>query len=106
MQFKIVLRPVHFSQQEQQAAHLRVSGPCTRSEELIAMNRIRYIWAAAAASIALCFSWIVFAAEKSGENPPVMFVQTAGVASYKDGRLTLMSPSTTFLFAKTTGHMP
>jgi hypothetical protein len=70
------------------------------------MNRIRYIWAAAAASIALCFSWIVFAAEKSGENPPVMFVQTAGVASYKDGRLTLMSPSTTFLFAKTTGHMP
>jgi hypothetical protein len=70
------------------------------------MNRIRYICGATAASIVLCFSWIALAAEKSGDNPPVMFVQTAGVASFKEGKLTLMSPSTTFSFAKMTGHMP
>ena len=69
------------------------------------MNRIRYI-CTAAASIVLCFSWIAFAGEKSGDSPPVMFVQTAGVASFKDGKLTLMSPSTTFSFAAMTGHMP
>jgi len=69
------------------------------------MNRMPYI-GAAAASVVLCFSWIAVAAEKSGDNPPVMFVQTAGGASLKDGKLTLMSPSTTFSFDKMTGHMP
>jgi hypothetical protein len=69
------------------------------------MSYIRYI-CTAAASIALCFSWIAFAAEKSGDNPPVMFVQTAGQASLKDGKLTLMFPSTTFSEGKMTGHMP
>jgi hypothetical protein len=71
------------------------------------MNNIRYLCAAAAASVVLCFSWIAFAdTEKSGDKPPVMFVQTAGAASLKDGKLMLMSPSTTFSVAKMTGHMP
>jgi hypothetical protein len=69
------------------------------------MNSIRYICAAAAA-IALCFGWVAFAAEKSSDKPPVMFVQTAGQASLKEGKLTLMVPSTTFSEGKMTGHMP
>jgi hypothetical protein len=73
------------------------------------MNKIRYI-CAAAASMVLCFGWIAFAAtEKSGDNPPVMFVQSASGVSFKDGKLTLMSPSTTFFSdrpARMAGHMP
>jgi hypothetical protein len=69
------------------------------------MNYIRYICAAAAA-IALSFGWIAFAAEKTGDSAPVMFVQTAAGMSIKDGKLTLMSPSTTFSEGKMTGHMP
>jgi hypothetical protein len=70
------------------------------------MNSIRYI-CAAAASIVLCSGWIAFADEENaGEKPPVMFVQSAEGASIKDGKLTLMSPSTTFFFAKTAGQMP
>jgi hypothetical protein len=64
----------------------------------------------AAASIVLCSGWIAFAAtEKSGDNPPVMFVQSASKASFKDGKLMLMSPSTTFFSdrpAGQAGHMP
>lgn len=75
------------------------------------MNRIRYIGAAAAALIALCLGWIAFAAtEKSADNnPPVMFVQTAAQASFKDGELTLMHPSTIFFSdrpAREAGHLP
>jgi hypothetical protein len=73
------------------------------------MNSIRYI-CAAAASIVLCFGWIAFAAtEQSGDNQPVMFVQSASGVSFKDGKLTLMSPSTTFFSgqpARLAGHMP
>src|SRR5208337_1059303 len=73
------------------------------------MNGIRYI-CAAAASIVLCFGWIAFAAtESSGDNPPVMFVQSAAGVSFKDGKLTLMSPSTIFFSdrpARLAGHMP
>jgi hypothetical protein len=70
------------------------------------MNNIRSI-CAAAASIVLCLGWIAVAAEeKSGDKPPMMFVQTAGGASLKDGKLMLMSPSTTFSVANKTGHMP
>jgi hypothetical protein len=69
------------------------------------MRSIRYICAAAAA-IALGFGWIAFAAEKSGDNPPVMYVQTAGSAAIKDGTLTLMSPTTTFMSGKMVGKMP
>ena len=62
------------------------------------MSHIGYI-GAAAASIALCFGWMAFAAEeKAGEKPPMMFVQTAGGVDIKDGKLTLMSPTTTFSF--------
>jgi hypothetical protein len=35
-----------------------------------------------------------------------MFVQTAGGASLKDGKLTLMSPTTTFMSGKMVGKMP
>jgi hypothetical protein len=71
------------------------------------MNSIRYIRAATAASITLCFSWVAYAAdEKSGDKPPMMFVQTAGGATLKDGKLILMSPSTTFSVENKTGHMP
>jgi hypothetical protein len=70
------------------------------------MNYIRYI-STAAATIALCFSWVTFAAEeKSGDKPPVMFVQTAGGISLKDGKLTLMSPTTTFMSGNKVGKMP
>jgi len=73
------------------------------------MNSIRYI-CVVAASITLCFGWIAFAeTEKSGDNPPVMFVQTASKVSFKDGNLTLMSPSTIFFSerpARLAGHMP
>jgi hypothetical protein len=73
------------------------------------MNSIRYI-CAAAASIVLCSGWIAFAAsEKSSDNPPIMFVQSAAGASFKDGKLTLMSPSTIFFSdrpARLAGHMP
>jgi hypothetical protein len=68
------------------------------------MISIRYI-CAAAASIALCFSWIAFAAEKSGDTP-VMYMQTAGGISLKDGTLTLMSPTTTFMSGNQVGNMP
>jgi hypothetical protein len=71
------------------------------------MNNIRYICAAAAASIALCFGWIAFAdTEKSGDKSPMMFVQTAGGIDIKDGTLTLMSPTTTFMSGKMVGKMP
>jgi len=71
------------------------------------MNSIRYICAATAASIALCFAWIALAAdEKPGSNPPVMFVQTAGGAAINDGKLTLMSPTTTFMSGQMVGKMP
>jgi hypothetical protein len=77
------------------------------------MNSIRYICAAAAASIVLCFGWGAFAgdekaasSEKSGDNQPVMFVQTAGGAHLKDGKLTLMSPTTTFMSGKMVGKCP
>jgi hypothetical protein len=70
------------------------------------VNSTRNICAAAAASIALCFSWPAFADEKSGDKPPMMFVQTAGGAVLKDGKLTLMAPSTTFSVGNKTGHMP
>ena len=76
------------------------------------MNRTGYIFAAAAASIMLCFGWIAFAAteQKSPDNnPPVMFVQTAGQASFKDGELTLVHPSTIFFSdrpARKAGHLP
>jgi len=60
--------------------------------------------------IALCVGWIAFAAtEQSGDNPPVMFVQSAPGVSFKDGKLTLMSPSTIFFSdrpARLAGHMP
>src|SRR5262249_44709959 len=69
------------------------------------MNCIRYI-SAAAASIALCFGWIALAAEKSGGDAPVMFVQTAGGISVQDGKLTLMSPTTTFMSGNKVGKMP
>jgi hypothetical protein len=70
------------------------------------MNYIRYS-SAAAASIALCFSWSAFAdTEKSGDNAPVMFVQTAGGVSVNDGKLTLMNPTTTFMTGKMVGKMP
>jgi hypothetical protein len=70
------------------------------------MNYIRYIYAAAA-SIVLCFSWLAFAAnEKSGDNKPVMFVQTAGGIDLKDGKLTLKSPTTTFMTGDKVGKMP
>jgi hypothetical protein len=69
------------------------------------MNSIRYICAAAAAT-ALCFGWVAFAAEKSGDKPPVMYVQTAGGISLKDGTLTLMSPTTTFMSGNMVGKMP
>jgi hypothetical protein len=77
------------------------------------MNTIRYICAAAAASTVLCFGWLALAGNeksggnpKSGDTPPMMFVQSAGGASLKDGKLTLMSPSTTFSVENKTGHMP
>src|SRR5262249_24958668 len=66
---------------------------------------IRYICAAAAAMV-LSSGWLAFAAEKSGDKQPMMFVQTAGQASVKDGKLTLMLPSTTFTKGNMTGHMP
>jgi len=73
------------------------------------INIFRYI-CAAGASIALCFGWIAFAAtEKSDDNPPVMFVQTAPGVSFKDGKLTLMTPSTVFFSdrpARVVGHIP
>jgi hypothetical protein len=71
------------------------------------MNSIRYICAAAAASVVLCFSWIACASDaKAGDNQPTMFVQTAGAATLKDGKLVLMAPSTTFSVGNKTGHMP
>jgi hypothetical protein len=77
------------------------------------MNSIRYICAAAAAAIVLAFGWFAFAdAEKSGDsqktgnNPPMMFVQTAGGATLKDGKLTLTAPATTFTVDNKMGHMP
>jgi hypothetical protein len=70
------------------------------------MNSVRNI-CAAAASIALCFGGVAFAGdEKAGDNQPMIFVQTAGDAALKDGKLTLMSPSTTFSVGNKTGHMP
>jgi len=73
------------------------------------MNITRYLCAAGAA-VALSFGWLAFAAtEKSTENPPVMFVQTASNVSFKDGKLTLMSPSTIFFTdrpAREAGHVP
>src|SRR5215472_14582589 len=74
-------------------------------EGVPSMNSIRYICAAAAA-IAFCFNWVAFAAEKSGDNPSVMYVQTAGGISLKDGTLTLMSPTTTFMSGNQVGKMP
>jgi hypothetical protein len=70
------------------------------------MNSIRHI-SAAAAAIALCFGWVAFAAEeKSADKRPVMYVQTAGGISLKDGTLTLMSPTTTFMSGNMVGKMP
>jgi len=70
------------------------------------MNGVRYIYSAAA-SVVLCFGGLAFAAdEKQGDKPPVMFVQTAGEISLKDGKLTLMSPTTTFMSGKMVGKMP
>jgi hypothetical protein len=66
------------------------------------MNYIRYICAAAATAV-LCFSWLAFA---DTEKQPVMFVQTAGGISLKDGTLTLMSPTTTFTSGKMVGKIP
>src|ERR1700751_1565838 len=72
------------------------------------MNRIRYI-CAVAVPVLVCFGWIAFAAEeKTGDNPPGMFVQSAAGASFKDGKLTLMSPSTIFISDRPTrlaGHV-
>ncbi|MGA7329892.1 MAG: hypothetical protein WBX25_36775 [Rhodomicrobium sp.] len=73
------------------------------------MNNVRSI-CVAAASIVLCFGWTAFAAtEKSGDNPAVMFVQSSSGASFKDGKLTLVSPSTVFFSERPerlAGHMP
>jgi hypothetical protein len=72
------------------------------------MNSIRSICAAAVALIVLCFcfGWVAFAGnEKSGDNQPIVFVQTAGAATLRDGKLSLMSPSTTFAVGNKTGHM-
>src|SRR5215468_5314827 len=73
------------------------------------MNKIRYI-SAAAASIVLCLGWIAFAATgDQSDNPRIMFVQTASGMSYKDGKLTLMSPATAFFSdrpARVAGLMP
>ncbi len=74
------------------------------------MKTIRQIYALALASAVLCFGWAVLAAsEGQGDNPSVMFVQSAPGASLKDGKLTLMSPSTIFFSGEPTrmaGHMP
>jgi hypothetical protein len=68
------------------------------------MISLRYM-GAAVASIVLCLGWVAFAAaEKSDEKPPVMFVQSAAGA-FKDGKLMLLSPSTTFMTGKMAGHM-
>jgi hypothetical protein len=73
------------------------------------MIGIRYICAAAAVT-ALCFGWVAFAATgNSGDNPRIMFVQTAPGVSFKDGKLTLMSPATAFFSdrpARVAGLMP
>jgi hypothetical protein len=70
------------------------------------MSSMRYVRTAAASTV-LCFGGIAFAAtEKTDNNQPVIFVQSAPKASIKDGKLTLMSPSTTFHTASQTGHMP
>ncbi len=70
------------------------------------MKKIQYVCAAAASMGLLC-NWVAFAgAEQAGDKPPVMFVQSAPEASVKDGKLTLMSPSTTFEKSGMTGHMP
>jgi hypothetical protein len=56
--------------------------------------------------MALCFSWLAFAAEEKSGDKPVMFVQTAGGVDIKDGKLTLMSPTTTFMSGQMVGKMP
>jgi hypothetical protein len=73
------------------------------------MKNMRYIVPAAMALIALCLGWTAFAAsEESGDNPSMMFVQSAPNASLKDGKLTLMSPSTVSFSrsAMTAGRVP
>jgi hypothetical protein len=73
------------------------------------MTSFRYI-CAAVSSVVLFFGGIAFAdTEKPGDNPRVMFVQSAPGVSLKDGKLTLMSPSTIFFSGqpeRMAGHMP
>jgi hypothetical protein len=70
------------------------------------MNGMRFPIREAAVAMVLCFGWAAFgAAEKTDEKPPVMFVQSA-TGAFKDGKLTLISPSTTFMTGKMAGHMP
>ncbi|MGA7328520.1 MAG: hypothetical protein WBX25_29530 [Rhodomicrobium sp.] len=74
------------------------------------MRSPRYMYLAAIASIAIGIAWSAFAeTEKTDNNPPVLFVQTAPGASFRDGKLMLMSPSTIFFSErpeKIAGHMP
>jgi hypothetical protein len=76
----------------------------------VPMKNMRYAVPAAIAVIALCFGWIAFAApEKKDGNLPVLFVQSSAAATLKDGKLTLMSPSTVFISdrpARLAGHVP
>ena len=70
------------------------------------MKSILSVCAAAAAPVVLCFGWVAFAGnEKPADNQPIMFVQTAGAATLKDGKLILTSPSTTFSAGNKAGHM-
>jgi hypothetical protein len=69
------------------------------------MKNIRYV-CTAAASMGLFCGWVAFAGAEQAGDKPVMFVQSAPEASVKDGKLTLMSPSTTFQKSGMTGHMP
>jgi hypothetical protein len=73
------------------------------------MKTVRYTHALALASIMLCFSWFSFAnAEEAGDNPQVRFLQSAAGTSFKDGKLTLISPAIVYFSdrpARLTGHM-
>jgi hypothetical protein len=73
------------------------------------MKAIRHMYPVAMASMVLCFAWLAFAdTERLGDNPQFLFVQSAARTSFKDGKLTLSSPSTVYFSerpARLTGHM-